>query len=311
MGSLCVPAAGSRYAKLGGRERRENEEERTLANLVTSPKERLANEKIEQRGRNGERAEEMQQSRQVLAYAVYQTDGEIKRLEEKAALAKQHYETLNRQVNAAPELVPLMREFMQMQSGAKERKPQTVPPDLAPLYQDWDVARTTWLVIANLRSVMRAQSAMAQIQLHALDSASVLELGSNAMTEVRATFNSQDARRLQQEFAQSANELRNTLATFSRIQAGAPVVQGIGALGVGLLPTIVQAEDMARRQRELVPQIEGPRSPRPARKAYGGDVVAAAAAGGRRRKPPSPPPTPARVPLPVETEDSEEMDEIT
>ncbi len=303
MGSLCVPASGSRYAKLGGREKRENEENRTLANLVTTPKERIANEKMEQRERDGERAEEMKQSRERLADTVYQTDGEIGRLEKKAIVAKQRYEALGRQVNESPELVPLMREFMQMQAGTKERKAQTVPPDLAPLYQDWEVARNTWIVVANLRTVMRTQSAMAEIQLHAMDSARVLELGSAAMKEIRTTaFNSEDAKRLQQEFAQSANELRNTLATFSRIQAGAPVAQGPGAMGIGLLPSIIQPEDMARRQRELVPQIEAPRSPRPPRKVHAVVPVASS----RRHRPPSPPPQPAAVPVANGQDETEE-----
>jgi hypothetical protein len=303
MGSLCVPAAGSRYAKLGGRAKRENEENRTLANLVTTPSERLANEKMDQRERDAERAGEMRQSRDRLADTVYQTDGEIERLEKKATIAKQRYEALNRQVNEAPELVPLMREFMQMQAGTKERRAQAVPPDMAPLYQDWEVARATWLVVANLRTVMRTQSAMAAIQLHAMDSARVLELGSAAMAEVRTTFNSEDARRLQQEFAQSSNELRNTLATFSRIQAGAPVAQGSGALGIGLLPPMIQPEDMVRRQRELVPQLEAPRSPRPPRKTHVGNAVSA-----RGRRPPSPPPIPAAVPLPTPEEDGDDDD---
>ncbi len=315
MGSLCLPTESGKYAKIGGQERRENEEQRVVANILTTPHERLAIEKADERQRMIDRAKEMQSTKVNLMEVVYYTDAQIMALEKRADGEKERCERVYRELCGAPQMAGVMQRFIRQEAEGNSSAIVKAPQELASLYEDYTVAKNSWHTVQNMLSTLRAQSAFARIQLDALGSAQVLEMGAAALTEVRKTFNVADARRLQQEFSRSAEELKKTLATFGRMHAAAPITQmDASGMGVGLIPTQMNRNDLIQIQQDLVPAIGSgnggarstvdttttPTAPQPQPRPSPSPSIAStnpATATNRRPRPPSPPLAPAAVPV--------------
>ncbi len=280
MGSLCLPAR--KYDQIGpARARRDEEEGRTLANLITTPQERLDAEQAEERARDAEIERDLVSTIDRLHLMTYRLDGEISRMEAQAGESKALADRLWAEYMAVARLDPHMTKLM---NRYPTHAPE-VPRHLASHYRSFARAEEFWQGRMSILTLLRTNQMFFSMHLDVLKAVRSAEEGAAITREIQRKFSAEDAQRLNLDLAGATDQLRRIVQEFSAMENRMALAEPGTGGDLGLGRVTMGIEHYRRFEQDVLPPPPEPLAlPAPARI----DV-------NRRRRPPAPPSVPATV----------------
>ncbi len=277
----CAPLDYDRVASgvQSAAERRVNEEGRVLANIITSPQERLDMERAEARDREEKAANDLKETYIRLRDFIYVAEDRIVVLERSLAEAAKTCEWLWLEKIVKP----AGQSPVPSRNGQNKKKQAQTPaiengglPDGVDA-NDYERYLSSFRRCADLRAglaVLSRQADFFKTWKDTLGNAGVLQMGADALREVATKFNQRDARELHERYDQYTQQLRAITQEFAKLHQTGVELNGSSAPSLQSAATAFRLEDSQRLRHEL----------------GGGRLGAAPRVQAIEQRPPPPPP---------------------